>query len=134
FGNKVLLDASTAFSSQECVDAAYEQSSGRCLIAWARNGTTIPKYRVWTGSAWLAEGSLPDIGGNVKQMRLAPDPAGNKIIAMTLDGTADVNLVVWDGTAWGATNEAQTSVPSTDRRGIDVAFEPAGTRALAMYS
>lgn len=133
FDNAVLLDSDAAFTGCECMDAAYEGQSGRCIVAWARNGTTVPKYRIWNGTAWLAEGSLPDVGGNTRWMRLAADPASDKLIAMTLDGVADINLIVWSGSAWGSTLEVQTSNPDTNRRGFDVAFEPNGTRALALY-
>ncbi|MFM9996432.1 MAG: hypothetical protein ACKVU4_11610 [Phycisphaerales bacterium] len=134
FGNTLLLDANAAFSGQECADAAYERSSGRCMVAWARGGTTVPRCRVWTGSAWQTESAMPDAGANVKQMRLAADPASDKVIAMTLDSAADVNLIVWNGSSWGPADEVQSSVPNSDRRGVDVAFEPGGTRALAMYA
>jgi Tfp pilus assembly protein PilX len=134
FGNKVLLDSSTNSSGNEQFDAAYESSSGRCMVAWAVNGGGGPSYRVWSGSSWLTAGTMPDVGGKPNWIRLASDPASNKIIAMTLDTSRDVNAVVWSGSAWGSVTEFETNAPDTDRRSFDVAFEPAGTRALAMWS
>lgn len=133
FGNKVLLDSSTNVAGTEEVDAAYEHNIGRCLVAWGVNGNSPPSYRIWSGSAWLTTGSLSGVGGKTNWIRLAPDPASNKIIAMVLNSTSDVNAAVWSGTAWGAATAFESSAPDTDRRAIDVAFEPAGTRALAMY-
>ncbi|MFO0974060.1 MAG: VCBS repeat-containing protein [Phycisphaerae bacterium] len=134
FGNKVLLDSSVAFTATECFDAAYEGTTNRCVVAWATNGTTVPKYRVWDGAVWKSAADMPDVGGNVKWMRLAADSATAKIIALTLDGLSDVNATVWSGSSWGSVTEFETSAPATDRRGIDVAFQPNGYRALAMWS
>jgi hypothetical protein len=64
---------------------------------------------------------------------MAADPASDKIIAMTLDESSDINAVVWSGSGWGEVTEFETGAPSHDGRNFDVAFEPAGTRALAMY-
>jgi hypothetical protein len=104
------------------------------MVAWAVNGGGGPSYRVWSGSSWLTAGTMPDVGGKPNWIRLASDPASNKIIAMTLDTSRDVNAVVWSGSAWGSVTEFETNAPDTDRRSFDVAFEPAGTRALAMWS
>jgi len=133
FTNNILLDSSTPFSGHEEFDAAYESVTGRCLIAWTTNGTSVPKYRIWSGSSWLSASNMPDIGGNTKWMRLAADPSTNKIIAMSLDSSSDVNAVVWSGSSWGSVVEFETGAPDDNRRAIDIAFEPAGNRALAMY-
>lgn len=133
FGNKLLLDSSTNVAGNEEMDAAYEHNSGRCMIAWGVNGNSPPSYRIWSGSAWLSTGSLSSVGGKTNWIRLAPDPASNRIIAMVLNGGCDVNAAVWSGTAWGAATAFESNAPDMDRRGIDVAFEPARTNALAMY-
>jgi hypothetical protein len=133
FGNSLRLESSTFDSGNEQLDAAYERSSGRCMIAWSRSGTNLPAYRIWSGSAWLSQGSLTDVGGSTKWLRLAADPAGNKIIAATLDGVADVNVQVWSGSSWGSVSQFETAAVNTDRRNFDLAFEPAGTRALLMW-
>jgi hypothetical protein len=57
----------------------------------------------------------------------------NTLIAVTHDDKGDVNAVVWSGSAWGGATQLATNSPGTDRRQMDVAFEPRGTRALAVY-
>ncbi len=133
FSNNILLDSDVAYTSSEEFDAVYEAGTGRCMVAWSTNGSTSPKYRIWSGSSWGFGYSMPNVGGNTKWLRLAADPSSDKIIAMTLDGGSDVNAVVWSGSSWGSVVEFETSAPDTDRRAIDVAFEPGGTQAIAMY-
>lgn len=133
FTNNILLENDVEASSCEGFDAVYESTSGRCLVAWSEDGNTSPEYRIWSGASWGFEYSLPSVGGNVRWLRLAADPASNKIIAMTLDGSSDVNATVWSGSSWGSVVEFETSAPDDDRRAIDVTFEPDGERAIAMY-
>jgi hypothetical protein len=133
FGSGVLLDDKAQAAGNELMDAAYEGLTGRCMVVWSAKNSTTPNYRIWSGSAWGPEQTMPDIGAKSDQDRLAADPASNRIIALFLDKQSDVNAVVWSGSAWGAATEFETSAPAVDRRGVDVAFEPGGTRALVMY-
>ncbi len=133
WGNKTLLDNNAQLAGSELMDAAYERVSGRCLVVWSVKNTGTPSYEIWNGSSWGSELLLPSIGGKGDWARLAADPASNKIIAMFLDTSADVNVVEWSGSTWGSVTELETSASATDRRAIDVAFEPAGTRAIAAY-
>jgi hypothetical protein len=41
---------------------------------------------------------------------------------------------MWGGSSWGAPQIFEDDCESVLRRGIDVAFEPGGTRALAVYA
>jgi hypothetical protein len=129
----VLLDNNAQNAGNELIDAAYERLSGRCVVIWSVKNTGTPSYQIWSGAGWGPELTLPDIGGKGDWDRMAADPASNKIIAMFLDKSSDINVSVWSGSAWGPVSEFETSAAALDRRGFDVAFEPAGTRAVAMY-
>jgi hypothetical protein len=133
FTSILQVETAAAFTGEECFDVAYERLTGRAMIAWARDNSNQPWYRIWTGSAWLATASASSIGAKARWVRLASDPASNKIILMALDDTYDVNAVVWSGSAWGVTSAFASDSPSIDRRTIDVAFELGGTNAIAMY-
>jgi hypothetical protein len=133
FGNKVLLAPNAASATCEAMDGAYEGTSGRCVVAWGVAGSDLPAYRIWTGSAWLTAGSLPDVGGTALWVRLAADRASDTVIAMTLDDSTDVNTCTWNGSAWGAVTQLATNSAANDRRSLDISFEPAGARALAIY-
>jgi hypothetical protein len=104
-------------------------------VVWGQSSDTEPQYREWNGSSWLTAAELPDFGGVPRWVRLAADPVSAKVIAVALDDQSDVNASVWDGSSvWSAASQFETSVPELDRRNFDVVFEPAGTRALCMYT
>ena len=134
FGHVLTLETDASYSGEQCFDAAYEQVSGRSVVAWARNGSNQPHYAIWDGTAWQASSAASNIGSEAHWLRLAADPSGNKLIMFTLDNANDYNAQVWSGSAWGAADQFATDAPNHDRRDMDVAFEPTGTQALVMYS
>lgn len=129
-----LLDGNTATNNTEHIDAAYEWSTGRCMVAWCNQGSSPPTYRLWTGAAWLSAAALPNVSGKSRWLRLAADSAGSRIMALVLGDNDDLSAVAWSGTAWGSPSVLETSAANIDRRNFDVAFEPSGTRAIAAYS
>lgn len=133
FGNKVTLTTAAIQSGVECIAAAYESLSGRCIVGWGDN-TTPCATRIWTGSVWQSGPAIPSVQANLRWLRLAPDPVSDKIIAASLDGSVDIDVSVWNGSSWTADLQIASSCPAADRRGFDVAFEPAGTRALIVYA
>lgn len=133
FVSTLLLDGNTATNSTEHIDAAYESTTGRCLVAWCNQGSSPPTHRMWTGSAWLNEVAMPNVSGKSRWLRLAADPASARLIALVLGDNDDLSAVVWSGTAWGTPTVLEASAPNVDRRNFDVAFEPSGTRAIAAY-
>ena len=101
FSTITALETDTEYNSEECVDAAYEQLTGHCLVVWDKHGTNQPKYSVWNGTAWSAASLAPTIGSKAHWIRLASDPKSNKIIMMTLDDAKHTCVNVWDGSGWG---------------------------------
>ena len=134
FTSITTLETDASYSGEECFDAAYERTSGRCMVAWAQNGSNQPRYRIWTGAGWLSTSSVPDIGSEARWLRLASDPVSNKIALLALDNANDVNANIWSGSAWGSDQQFATNCPSHDRRNMDIAFASSGTQALAVYS
>jgi hypothetical protein len=129
FANKVLMTGSAVRTDCECFDAAYEGISGRCVVAWGDAGTHI-----WNGTNWSTASAPPNLGGKTRTVRLASDPTSNKIISIAVDGQSNIDVAVWNGSAWGASTRWAGDATDIDRRDFDVAFEPAGTRALAVYT
>ena len=134
WGSKVLLDNDAFTHSEECMDVAFESLSGDGLIAWSRSGQTTLRYRTYTSGGWGSDTAGPNVGAEARWVRLAADPASDKVAAMTLDDEYDVNAAMWSGTVFGGATEFETSATTRDKRGIVVAFEPAGTRAVAVYA
>jgi hypothetical protein len=55
------------------------------------------------------------------------------MILATSDSQDDLRLFVWNGSSWGTPLVAETSLPGSDRRDFDVAYESSGGRALAIW-
>jgi hypothetical protein len=118
----------------ECFDIAYEQGSGRCMVAWGRTGTNSPQYAIWDGSSWSAPASAPAVGGMARWVRLAANELDNRIAMATADDQSDVNANVWSGSSWGGSVELATSLSTLMTRPVDIAWEPDGARALCVYA
>lgn len=134
WGSKVLLDNDCFTHSEECMDVAFESLSGDGLIVWSRDGQDTVRYRTWTSGGWGSDTAGPNIGAEARWIRLANDPTSDKISLLTLDDDRDVNAATWSGTVFGSATEFETGANTNTKRGIAVAFEPAGTRAVAVYS
>jgi hypothetical protein len=133
FANNTLA-ADIDHDSTEAAEACYETLSGRCMVVWCREDQDEPRYRLWTGTAWLAAADAPDIEDEIRYARLAADPVSNKIATIILDDDYHVTLMVWNGSAWGSVVEVETNAPQWDRPEIGVCFEPQGTRAIAVWA
>jgi len=134
FSSITTLEPTASFTGEECFDAAYEHSTGRCLVAWAENNHLQPRYRIWTGSSWLTAAYAPNIGSESRWIRLASDPTSSRIAMLCLDDDNDINANIWGGSSWGLNQQFATNCPSHDRRNMDIAFSSSGTTAIAAYS
>jgi hypothetical protein len=115
------------------MDVAFESLSGDGLIVWSRDGEDTVRFRTYTSGGWGSDTTGPNVGAETRWVRLANDPVSDKIALMTLDDDMDVNVATWSGTAFGGVTEFETGSGVEDKRAIAVAFEPAGTRAVAVY-
>jgi hypothetical protein len=129
FGNKTLLTASAVRNDSECFDAAYETLSGRCIIGWGNAGG-----KIWTGSAWAAGVALANTSGKTRTVRICADPVSNKMLSLAVDGQSNIDTSTWNGTSWSAYARWGGDSPNIDRHNFDICFEPAGTRALAVFA
>lgn len=129
FGNTTTLSATVSSVSTEACDAAYDGSSGRCLVCWGGGGA-----KLWTGSSWVAAAAPPNVSGITNWVRLGADVSASRIACVTLDSGSNVKMSMWDGSTWTASTTWTTAASNVDRRCFDVCFEPSGLRAVAMYS
>jgi hypothetical protein len=132
FDNKIVLETAAASGNRECLDAAYESGTGRCLVTWGRAGSNAPHYAVWSGS-WSSVSTLPDVGGQAQWIHMASDPAGNRLVIGILDGAGHLSVNSWTGSVWEAYTQVTATAASTSTRCFDVAFEPKGTRGIVVY-
>jgi Tfp pilus assembly protein PilX/cell wall assembly regulator SMI1 len=133
FGNKVPLDSAAALVTTECFDAAYEAGTGRAVVAWGRAGATQAQYCTWDGASWSAVAAGPTVGAVPRWVRLAADPAGNRLLLGTLDASRRINVALWSGASWAAPFLVESSAYSITSRSFDIAFEGAGTRAMVLF-
>lgn len=133
FGNGVVLETGASGSTGWRFGGAY-LADGTCMVAWAKSGSPSPRCRIWSGSAWGAEAAVTSVGSNVNSVRLASDPAGSCVFLMALDASSHLNLVRWDGSEWGTPVEAETSAADPSNHVFDIAYEPDGTKALAVWA
>lgn len=133
FGSSTTLTTSAQTNTAECFAGAYETRSGDLLVVYSESGTTSPRYRTYTGT-WSSQLTAPNVGAGTYWVRLAADPLSDRILFGSLDSDADVNVNEWSGTAWGTNAEVEVSSSYTDRRCFDVAYDPAGCNAVAVYT
>lgn len=133
FSNKVTLETSAPSSSVECVDAAYEVGTGRCMVIWSRAGRNDPRYIIWNGTSWSATTVMADAGAIPQWFHLASDKASNKLMLGMSDSANHVSAAIWNGSSWSSYLQVETSAATLGSRCFDVAFEPKGTRGMIVY-
>ncbi len=133
-------DAETAFSRTgwdgtldlRSFDAAYEQLSGRLLVAYGSNPAHTLRYRRYDSGVWSADTATtipaaafgpPNTGqdGYFTSVRLAARPGTNQIAVLNLEAEFSatptygaVTAAIWDGdtASWGS--KATLSYPTTN--------------------
>ncbi len=123
-------------------DLAYEQESGRCLIAYYNGSSGQIQYCVWssTASSWVigpTNLTLTGVNGAVYWLRLEPRPNSNQIMLATLDVNSDIFCALWDGD----TNQflsISTYVPTTTasiatEECFDLAWETQNQRCMILW-
>jgi CSLREA domain-containing protein len=133
------LQVSTGSGSSSAV--AYEQQTGRAMIAYANAATPTLYYRIWDGSSWSAQSSVAVTGVSggfyPAYIKLASDPTSNRIaVAITpsgISGSVEYSLNIWNGSAWSAGQLATASGVDQLMPGIAAAFESTSGDAIAAY-
>ncbi len=114
------------------VDVAYEQQSGRALFIWADNNNDRQYYRIWDGSVLTPPTllTIADMAGPGAWLKLAPDPASDRLMYGVQDDGDDLNTAFWTGAGWivGAP-EHDTGTEAGNDRNFDIVFETAPANA-----
>ena len=117
-------------------DAVYEQSSGRLMVIYMefKTSASIPRYRIWNGTGWSAEGNLNNPQcGNVKFVKLAAKPNSDEIIAAVLGQCSYLHGQVWNGTDWGNSILLSTNVYTYTSQEYDIAYGQNSGRAMVAW-
>ena len=131
------LDTSgTAESDQSAIAVAFEAQSGDAMVTYGIDGSSSVYYRMWDGSSWSAEASIPaatGVTGDAAWLTTATDYNSDRIALATMTRAGEVWLNVWDGSAWETSEPAETGTTGTIYPNFGVAFESSSGQALAVY-
>ncbi|ABE52398.1 DUF7594 domain-containing protein [Methanococcoides burtonii] len=96
--------------SKRIFDVAFEGSSGDAMVVWG-DSTNTPKYLVWNGSNWGAEGSSSSLAssGYTRWVNLESNVDSDEISLITSDGSSDINVQKWNGDSWNVPYEVEIS-------------------------
>ncbi len=129
--------ASVGDSNVARFDIAYEQTTGRAVIAYRGrilgNKSTF-YYRTWSGGAWSGqlERTNGPTSGNIIAIKMAARPNSNQLGLAYLDDTRSGSAAFWNGSSWQyygnrITNNATVYTGFNGiyppMRGMDVSFE-----------
>ncbi|RLD18254.1 MAG: hypothetical protein DRI36_01870, partial [Caldiserica bacterium] len=127
----------TTIDEYRCFDIAYEQISGRCLVAYSKYGTGYEiEYKVWSSTAgdWVQSGTV-DLytTGEVYWVRLEPRPGSDDIMMTTLDANNDIHSILWKDGTWqqARINTSEASVNA--QQCFDVSWETLSGKCIVMW-
>lgn len=129
----VVLLLLSVFAIASMMPACSSDPATAGMIAYG-NGTelTIPKYRLWNGSAWGDQCSANDVVGEINMVVLRSARTRDEKILGVLDKNGDINVQVWNGTTWGSVLEVTTAI-DFNYRGFDIAYEDSSGDAIIVY-
>lgn len=135
FQDKIKLESNVTSTSHECVAAAWESLTGRCILVWGTSSAERPRTAVWSSTTgWSAVSNMAVLGSKPRWVRVVADPVSDSLMLGTLSENSRVHAARWNGSSWSAYTLIESSVPTTSTRCFDVVYEGTGTRALILYS
>jgi nitrate/TMAO reductase-like tetraheme cytochrome c subunit len=113
-------------------DVQIDTSITGAMVAYAEGTVTTPKYRLWDGSAWGAQGDAVDVGERLDWVRTSAATTRNEYIMATMGASGKVMAQIYDGNtvAWGNATTTVTTSASISYRGFDVAYESTSGDAM----
>lgn len=108
-------------------------STQTVMAAYGVNGSNVPRYRTWSGSAWSTEQNMPNIGGQAKWVRMKICPTRNETTFIAEDTNQRVNVSFFNGSTWGSVSLLSSDTGGTNDRPEDIAYEQLSSEALCVY-
>ncbi|MDP1689184.1 MAG: hypothetical protein Q8L47_03575 [bacterium] len=108
-------------------------NNGDFMVIYSDN-TTIPRARIWNGSAWLAQTSLTNLGtSQIPNVIVArARPGTNEVMAVFFTQGSDSITQYYNGSVWSAITNHSTVAPLATKRLIDFDWSPMTTTKGAM--
>lgn len=134
WGDLTEIETDAETTDFQSFDVAYEQVSGRALLAWMPLDESQPHYRLWNGSTWTPETIANDMGSSdVRWVSLVAKPASNELALATVDAGNDLNVQLWNGNVFGTVTELDNSIESSAQRSFALAYQQNKTDLMVVY-
>lgn len=100
-------------------------NNGDFIVMYIDN-TSIPKYRVWSGTTWSSEQSITDLGSNQVPtvIILKTRPGTDELMAAFVTDQGDTITEYYSGSAWSSPTTHYTSVSNTLMQSVDFEWDP----------
>lgn len=103
------------------------------LVVYGEGTSYVPRYRLWNGSSWSAEGDLQNIGAPLRWSKVKAGTTREEYTAAIVGTDGDVSVQVYALGVWDDLQEVTTDMGSVSARGFDVAYETLSGDALIAY-
>lgn len=121
-------------SSERPYYVAYEQSTGKGMVAYRSGSAATIYYQTYNGSTWSGQLSTSSpLSGSPKFIKLIPKVGSAEIMLLVLDDNNDLAAMVWDGSAWGNKTTLETSAASSTCECMDAIYEGGSGRCVAVW-
>ncbi len=107
-------------------------STPEAMIAYGEGTSQTPKFRIWNGSSWGAQGSASSIAAPLNWVVLRSAPITGKYLLGTIGTNNDSRVQIYDNSAWGTPTMISGTLSNAKARGLDIAFESQSGRAMAV--
>jgi hypothetical protein len=102
-------------------------------IVYTEQSQSVPRYRLWEGSAWSVQQLASDVGAYPKWVVSARCPTRPETTAGTLDASEDLNVQFFNGFSWTAATELANNLAISTDRPFYLAYEQLSGDLLIVY-
>ncbi len=113
-------------------DGAY-LANGNFMLVYEDN-TNIPKYRIWNGISWSAQGATLNVGGNPDWIVVRSRPGTSEAMVATFDAVRDTNTLYWNGSSWGGLLEHGAAAAGSQFEGVDFTWVFGGASGALIFN
>ncbi len=98
------------FIAPEVPQAHANGATDSLVVYDTLNGTSTPKFRLWSGSSWGSEQSATAFNGTeIYAMQLKYSPVNrDEAILVAMTNTGQIQAQVFNGTSWGSVTTLST--------------------------
>ena len=128
-----------AYDRRRGFDIAYEDNSGDAVVVYRNSDidNSVPRYRVWDGTAWSAEGAVnaTDAGNRyIQWVRLVAKPDTDELMLVFLNSDYDLRAQIWDGSAWSNVEVLTTSGRTYSYQCFDAVYEQGTGNGMVVWA